>query len=167
MFRARFVLAATIVSLGLAATSALAQATQAPDLKRILAGRQFTPPVKGDAAIEFVYPVPSRAGNMIVTKVQVKNISKAPIARLTIDETWYDKNDTTVIGGKGFLADLLQPGEVKTVTIETPYNARMARNSYQFSHANGNVPKPARVTRLVPDPPKTPAGAAPATPEKK
>ena len=63
--------------------------------------------------------------------------------------------------------ELLQPGEVKTVTIETPYNARMARNSYQFSHANGNVPKPARVTRLVPDPPKTPAGAAPATPEKK
>ncbi|MGB7220766.1 MAG: hypothetical protein WBD07_18345 [Vicinamibacterales bacterium] len=149
MFRARVVFAVTLCGFSLVAGTALAQAVQAPDLKPILGNRQFTPPLRGDAAIEFVYPVPSRVGTLIVTKIQVKNISKAPIARLTIDETWYDKADQQVVGGKGFLAELLQPGEVRTITIETPSNPRMARNSYQFSHANGAVPKPARMNKLV------------------
>jgi len=151
MFRAHVVFTVMLCGLGFTAGPALAQAVQAPDLKPILAGREFTPPIRGDAAIEFVYPVPSRVGNLIVTKIQVKNISKAPIARLTIDETWYDSNDQEVVGGKGFLPALLQPGEVKTITIETPSNPRMARNSYQFSHANGGGPKPARVNKLVDD----------------
>ena len=165
MVRARLVFAGTLFGLAFAAGTALAQAPQAPDLKPILAGRKFTPPLKGDAAIEFVYPVPVRAGTMIVTKVPMKNISKAPIARLTIAETWYDKNDAQVIGGTGSLQDFLQPGEVKTITIETPYNPRMARNSYQFSHANGNVPKPQRATKLVDD--TKDAGKPAAAPAKK
>jgi len=151
MVRARFVFAVTLAGVALAAGSALAQATQAPDLKPILAGRKFTPPIKGDAAIEFVYPVPSRQGSMIVTKVQVKNVSKAPIARMTVDETWYDNKKQAVIGGKGFLTELLQPGEVRTITIETPWNPRMAQNSYAFTHANGVAKNPQRVTKLVDD----------------
>ena len=156
MVRARFVFAATLCGLSLVAGTAIAQAVQAPDLKPILGNRQFTAPLRGDAAIEFVYPMPARVGTMIVTKIQVKNISKAPIARLTIEETWYDSKDALVIGGTGVLTELLQPGEVKTIIIETPWNPRMARNSYQFRHANGNVPKPARVLRLTDDV-KTPA----------
>src|SRR5206468_3061994 len=102
MVRARFVFVATLFGLGFAAGTALAQIAQAPDLKPILGGRKFTAPLKGDAAIEFIFPVPSRVGNMIVTKIQVKNVSKAPIARLTIAETWYDKNEQQLIGGQGF-----------------------------------------------------------------
>jgi hypothetical protein len=162
MFRVRRVLALTLVAFGLAAGAALAQAVQAPDLKPILAGRQFAAPIRGDAAVEFVYPVPSRTRDLIVTRVQVKNISKAPIARLTIEETWYDNQGALVIGGTGVLPELLQPGEVKTIIIETPWNPRMARNAYQFRHANGNVPKPARVARLVDDTKAPAAGAAPA-----
>jgi hypothetical protein len=165
MVRARFVFAATLVGLGLAAGSALAQATQAPDLKPILAGRKFTAPVRGDAAIEFIYPVPSRVGNLIITKVQVKNVSKAPIARLTIDETWYDNKEQIIIGGKGFLTDLLLPGEVKTITIETPWNPRMARNGYAFTHANGVAKNPQQVKKLVDDTKE--AGKAPAPAGKK
>jgi hypothetical protein len=161
MLRARLVFTVTLVAFGLAAGTAFAQAVQAPDLKPILAGRQFAAPIRGDAAIEFIYPVPSRTRDLIVTRVQVKNISKAPIARLTIEESWYDNKDALIIGGTGVLTELLQPGEVKTIVIETPWNPRMARNAYQFRHANGNVPKPVRVARLV-DESKTAAAATPA-----
>jgi hypothetical protein len=33
----------------------------------------------------------------------------------------------------------LQPGEVITVTLETPRNPKMDRNQYNFSHANGAI----------------------------
>ena len=159
MFRARTVLLATVVVAGFAA-GVMAQAVQAPDLKPILAGRQFAAPIRGEAAIEYVPPQALRGKDTIVTKIQVKNISKAPIARLTIEETWYDKSENQIIGGKGFLTELLQPGEVKTITIETPYNPKMARNAYQFSHANGTVPKPQRVAKLVDDSKERAAAAA-------
>ena len=76
---------------------------------------------------------------MVIEKIQVKNMSTAPIARLTIDETWYDKGGATIGGGKGILKGLLQPGEVQTVTVESPFNAKMSANQYRFSHANGGV----------------------------
>ena len=39
---------------------------------------------------------------------------------------------------------LLQPGEIQTITIETPYNPKMNSNNWNFAHANGTV-KPAKV----------------------
>ena len=39
------------------------------------------------------------------------------------------------------------PGEVITVTLTTPFNTRMASNSYNFIHANGNV-KPKVVPKI-------------------
>ncbi len=33
----------------------------------------------------------------------------------------------------------IQPGDVVTVELRTPKNAKMDRNNYQFSHANGTV----------------------------
>ena len=71
----------------------------------------------------------------------------APIARLTIDETWYDAAGGLVTGSKGVVNGLLQPGEVQIVRIETPFNAKMKANNYNFTHANGVV-KPHRVDKM-------------------
>ena len=72
---------------------------------------------------------------------------KAPLLRLTIDETWYDAGGGLVTGGKGVL-NRLEPGEVGTVKIETPWNPKMKANNYNFTHANGTV-KPHRVEKFA------------------
>ena len=41
----------------------------------------------------------------------------------------------------------LEPGEVATGKIETPYNPKMKANNWNFSHANGAV-KPHQVPKL-------------------
>ncbi len=156
MNRARVVVAATLVA-GCVAATALAQ-SQEP-LKPILAGKKYTAPLRGAADIEFLKPVTSRKGDTVVTTIKVKNASSAPIARLKVDETWYDKGGATVAGGSGVLNTLLQPGEVQTLTIETPYNPKMSANNWQFAHANGSV-KPKRVDKL-----DAPAGAAKEAPK--
>lgn len=159
---------ASVVCLGgltaSAQTSAPAPAQPpAPDLKPVLAGKKFTPPVRGDAQIDFLRTPTRRDGNTLVTKIQVKNTSNAPIARLTIDETWYDKSNNLIPGGKGVINGLLQPGEVQTIEIRTPVNPNMSSSMLQFSHANGTVPKPHPVKSL--DAPKD--AAPPATTKKK
>src|SRR3977135_2994095 len=102
MNRARFVCAASRVGAGLA-VPVLAQTPQAPQLTPILAGRNIKPPFKGNAAVDFAKPTRSRDKDMVIEKIQVKNMTNAPIARLTIDETWYDKGGATIGGGKGIL----------------------------------------------------------------
>ena len=156
MNRARFVFAAALVGAGLVGDFALAQTPQAPPLTPVLAGRKFTPPVKGQALVEYMKPATRREKEMVITKIVVKNASEAPIARLTVDETWYDKAGALVTGGKGFLNGLLQPGEVKSLEIMTPYSARMSANNFNFTHANGAV-KPTLVPKL--EEPKEPAKA--------
>ena len=115
---------------------------KAPEFKQVLAGKKFTPPLRGAAEVDFLRSATKREGNMLVTKIQVKNMSTAPIPRLTIDEVWYDKNNEIIPGGKGVVQGLLQPGEIQTVEIKTPSNPAMTRSMLQFSHANGTVPKP-------------------------
>ena len=147
MNRARFVLAAALVGAGLVGDSGLAQTPQAPPLTPVLAGRKFTPPVKGQALVEYTKPATRRDRDMVITRILVKNASDAPIARLTVDETWYDKAGALLTGGKGAFNTLLQPGEVKPLEIMTPYNARMSANNFNFTHANGSV-KPTLVPKL-------------------
>jgi hypothetical protein len=167
MNRARFVFAAALLGAGLAGP-VLAQTPQAPQLTPVLAGRNIKPPFKGNAAVEFAKPDRSREKDMVIEKIKVKNLTNAPIARLTIDETWYDKAGATIGGGKGVLNGLLQPGEVQTITVESPYNAKMSANQYRFSHANGGV-TPKQVNKFDAegnaDVPK-PAAAKPAAKKK-
>jgi hypothetical protein len=160
MNRARFFFAAALVGAGLAGPVP-AQTPQAPQLTPVLAGRNIKPPFKGNAAVDFARPVRSRDGDMVVEKIQVKNMTSAPIARLTIDETWYDKGGATIAGGKGMLKGLLQPGEVQTVTVESPFNAKMSANQYRFSHANGGI-TPHLVAKLEGETAAKPAAAKPA-----
>jgi len=164
MNRARFVFAAALVGASLVGASTLAQTPQT--LTPVLAGKNIKPPFKGNAAIDFAKPSRSREKDMIIEKIQVKNMTNAPIARLTIDETWYDKGGATIGGGKGILKGLLQPGEVQTITVESPYNAKMSANQYRFSHANGGV-TPHQVNKFDEDGKEPAAKPAAAKPAKK
>ena len=74
-----------------------------------------------------------------MTTFQVKNMSPKAIARLTIEEFWYDKTGNPVSGDKKFLKKPLLPGEVGTIVLETPKQPNMDRNSYKFSHGNGDM----------------------------
>ena len=133
---------------------AVAQTTQAPPMTSVLAGKKFTPPFKGQADVDFTKPVTKNNKGMVTTTIQVKNSTNAPLLRLTVDETWYDKGGNLLTGSKGFLKQLLQPGEVASISIETPYSPKMNANNYNFTHANGTV-KPKKVASL--DEPKEPA----------
>jgi hypothetical protein len=145
MNRTRIAVVATLVGVSLAGSSLLAQ--KAPEMKPLLAGKKVDPPIKGQAEIEFLQPVTKRNGDVVTTNIKVKNVSAAPIARLSISETWFDKGQTQVANGQGALDKPLSPGAVDTVTIQTAWNAKMNGNSWQFSHANGTI-KPKRVAKL-------------------
>jgi len=166
MTRARLALAASFVVASAATTVVLAQTPQAPPMTSVLAGKKFNPPFKGQAEVDFTKPVTKRDKDMVVTTLQVKNNMNAPLLRLTIDETWYDKAGGLVTGGKG-IVNRLEPGEVGTIKIETPYNEKMSANNYNFTHANGTV-KPHKVPKLAAagDDKKEPA-TKPATAAKK
>ena len=150
MTRARVAVAATIVTTAVYAGATLAaQAVQAPPMTPVLAGKKFTPPVKGEALIEFTQPVTKAipGKSLVVTTIRVRNQSLAPVARLQVAETWYDKAGAIVAGGRGVINGMLQPGEIQSIEIQTPYNAKMSSNNWNFTHANGTV-KVAKVKTL-------------------
>jgi hypothetical protein len=166
MTRARCSIAATLVALACGAGISAAQATQTPPMKSVLAGKKLTPPARGEVIVEYTSPNRKRVGDTIVTTFQVKNIGVAPIARLTIIQTWFDKSNNAVGGGKG-VENLLQPGEVKTITIESEAKPIYNGDGFNFTHANGTV-KTKLVTKLTPTAatsttaPAKPAAAKPA-----
>jgi hypothetical protein len=163
MSRARMAVAAALVGAsfaGIPGSHLLAQ--QAPEFHTVLAGKKVEPPFKGQAEVEFLQPVTKKNGDSVVTTIRVKNMASGPVARLKIAETWFDKGGNIVGAGEGTLEKPLAPGAVETVTIQTPWTAKMNSNSWNFSHANGTV-KPKRVAKLE-DPAK--AAAPKAAPKK-
>ncbi|MFN7981563.1 MAG: hypothetical protein U0Q11_06865 [Vicinamibacterales bacterium] len=138
MNRVHFVVAATLISTTMFAGAGAAQSTQ---LTPILAGKKVVPPLKGEAMIEVTQPVtkPVPAKNIVQTTVKVKNASDAPVARLVFVETWYDAGGQVIAGGRTAINGLLQPGEIQTMTIETPFSAKMKSNQFNFTQANGTV----------------------------
>lgn len=101
---------------------------------------KFVPPIRGQAELGFMKPVTKRAGKEIVTTIKVKNLSATgSIAGLKVDEFWYDKAGDPVTGDSFRYRKPLLPGEVIEVTLRTPVNPKMDRNSYNFSHANGTI----------------------------
>jgi hypothetical protein len=161
MNRARLTLAATLVGASLVAVHAQ---TPAAPMTSVLAGKKFTPAFKGQAELDYTKPVTKRDKDMVVTTIMVKNNATGPLLRLTIDETCYDAGGGLVTGGKGVVSRL-EPGEVATVKIETPFNAKMKANNYNFTHANGTI-KPHAVPKLTAAGEKEPA-AKPAAAKKK
>lgn len=161
MNRARLTLAATLVCASFVAAHAQ---SPAPPMTSVLAGKKFNPPFKGQAELDYTKPVTKNEKGMVTTTIMVKNNAPGPLLRLTIDETWYDAGGGVVTGGKG-VVNRIEPGEVATVKIETPYNAKMKANNYNFTHANGTI-KPHAVPKLVAGGDKEPA-AKPASATKK
>jgi hypothetical protein len=147
MNRVHFAVAATLISTTMFAGAVVA--AQSTQLTPVLAGKKVVPPIKGEATIEFTQPVTKAlpGKNLVQTTIKVKNSTPSPIARLMVAETWYDGAGAIIAGGRGVINGLLQPGEVQTITIETPYNAKMKSNNWNFTHANGTV-KPTKVKAL-------------------
>ncbi len=132
----RVFLALALVAAVLAgATTAAAQTAPATQTRA-----KFVDTVRGPADIQYLKPVikVERDGT-IVTTFEVRNMSPKAIARLTIEEFWYDKAGNPVSGDKQFLKKPLLAGEVATIILRTPKSANMNRNSYKFSHANGDI----------------------------
>jgi hypothetical protein len=149
MNRARVIFAATVVGAAFVGVTGYAQDTkpQAPPMQPILAGKKFTPPVRGQAEIEYTKEPTRREGSTLITKIHVKNTSTAPIARLKVTETWYDKKNAELPGGEGVINGLLQPGEVQVIEVRTPTNPNFNVQMLMFAHANGSV-KPHAVKSL-------------------
>jgi hypothetical protein len=171
--RARFALAASIAAAAMFGVELIAQtpatppAQTAPPMTSVLAGRKLTPPIRGEASLEWVDPKPERKGDMVITRMTVRNAATAPIARLTINETWYNKTGATVTAGRGVINGLLQPGETAVVEIMTPWKEGMSGFQRQYAHANGTI-KPVKVNKLeapkpTTDPATTSTTAKPAT----
>jgi len=103
---------------------------------------KFVAPVRGEVEIGVLTPVTKvdEKTKMVITTIKVKNLSgTGSVAGLKVEEYWYDKASNPVTGSKARLTKPLQPGEVATLTLETPRDPKMHRNQYVFSHANGKV----------------------------
>jgi hypothetical protein len=168
MTRARLFAAATLVGASLIGVSVFAeQNPPPPEMKSVLAGKKFTPPIRGQADVDYVKTPTRREGTTLVTKIQVKNTSNAPIPRLRVAESWYDKDGNMIPGGDAAINGLLQPGEVQTLEIRTPVNPKMSTSMLQFTHANGTV-KPHAVKSLdAPGEKKEPAAKTASATKKK
>ncbi len=133
MRRAWFATAFAMFFTLLAAVPAFAQAPAAP------ARPKFVAPIKGVAEIGHLKPVVKVTPTEVITTFKIKNLSNGAIAGLKIDEFWYDKAGNMLPGDSQRVRQPILPGEVVTITLKTPKNAKMDRNNYQFSHANGQI----------------------------
>jgi hypothetical protein len=134
------------------APAAIAQ-TPAPATPAAQAApRKLISPIRGEATVEFTAPNTSRKGANVVTTMVIKNTSSGPVAGFRLEESWADKSGNLAGGDVYRHPKPFMPGEVITVTLTTPANARMTSNSFNFVHANGTV-KPKRVPKI--DVPKT------------
>lgn len=149
MIRSRRAVVALTAVLGLFVAGTLfAQEPPAPQAATPGKAR-FVTPYRGTAEVEFTAPktVVDHKTNQVTTTIQVKNITKGNIIRLTVEEFWWDKAGSPVTGGKDWCRKPLASGEVYTFTIVTQRDPKMFRNNYKFSHANGDV-KPKSVKKL-------------------
>ena len=146
MKRQKLVLA-TLAGVAMLGSSAAAQAPKpaaaAPAAQAPAAKPRLVAPVRGVAQLGYTKPVVKRGTvggkPFIITTIQVKNMATGAIAGLKVDEFWYDKAGNPVTGDNYRHPRPLQPGEVITITLETPSNPAMNRNQYNFSHANGEI----------------------------
>jgi hypothetical protein len=108
-------------------------------------------PVRGTAQLAYTQPT-VKTGTVggkefIITTMQVKNMASGAIAGLRIDDFWYDSAGNPLPSDSYRHPRPLQPGEIITVTLETPRTPAMNRNQWQFSHANGDI-TPTLVTTM-------------------
>jgi hypothetical protein len=154
MNRQKLVLLTVAGALAVATASAAAQAPKpaaAPAQGAPAERPKLVAPVRGVAQIGYTKPVVKRGKvggkDFVITTMQIKNMATGPIAGLKVDDFWYDKGGNPLPSDSYRHPRPLQPGEVITVTLETPADPRMNRNQWQFSHANGEI-KPTLVAKF-------------------
>ena len=98
-------------------------------------------PQRGLAELGYLKPATKSDAKQVVTTFQVKNLSLGAIVGLTISEFWFDKASNAVqgTGDRQRLRTPLQPGETATIVLTSPRVPGMSRNTYQFTHANGDI----------------------------
>jgi hypothetical protein len=135
--------------IGASVVTTLAAASQAPapttPATTTPAPTKFVAPARGTVELGYLKPVTKRDKTMVVTTIKVKNLATGSIVGLKIAEFWWDKGGNPVTGSEDRLKKPLLPGEVATLTLQTPYNAKMNSNNYTFTHANGQIK-----TKLLP-----------------
>jgi uncharacterized protein YcfL len=104
-----------------------------------LAGRAEADTVMGTAEVAILKPVTKVEGKMVVTTIKVRNLSKANIVGLKVQEYWYDKDGSPMPGDTKKLTQPLAPGAISTIVLRTPKNPNMNSNNYVFTHDNGKV----------------------------
>ena len=128
---------------GIVVLVAGAAAAQAPPPATPPAKPRLVAPVRGVAQLGYTRPVVKNGKiggkDFVITTIRVKNMATGAIAGLKVDEFWYDKAGNPVTGDNYRHPRPLQPGEVITITLETPRDPRMNRNQYNFTHANGEI----------------------------
>jgi len=138
----RETLVAFVGALLLASTVA---AQQPPPLTK------FVTPIKGQAVVEYTDPQVRAEGNMVVTRIKVKNSSKGPIAGFKVDEYWYNAKGEAVSGAQTFrVLKPMMPGDIVEVVLKSPKTPDMSRVNRVFAHANGTV-KPSKVAAFKKD----------------
>ncbi len=139
---------ASVAAFGLLLPVVAAAQTPAP-------ARKLISPVRGEATVEITAPATKVVGSDVVTTIMLKNTSSAPIAGLKVEENYYDRSGQP-IGGDIFRSrSPIMPDQVIKIELKTPRRPGMGDNRYNFSHANGTIPKPKVVPKLVETPPTT------------
>lgn len=106
---------------------------------------KFVTPLKGQVVVEYTEPQAKAEGNMVVTRIKVKNVSKGAIAGFKVDEYWYNAKGDAVSGSQTFrVLKPMMPGDIVEVVLKSPRSADMSRVNRIFAHANGTV-KPTKV----------------------
>jgi len=101
---------------------------------------KFVTPLKGQGHIEVLAPQSSQQGNLLVTKMKVKNVSSGPLVGFKAEEYWYNAKGETVSGSPVFrLPKPFMPGEVIEVTLRSPKEPTMNRTLRTFGHQNGSI----------------------------
>jgi hypothetical protein len=140
MNRSAFAPAVALLFSAAISTAALAQAQPAaPTTPSAAQKAKFAMPLKGDATIQVIQGDSKFVGKEIVTVYKIKNLSKAPIAMLKLEEYWYDKGGKLVTMDTQRHKQPFQPDEVIELTTHAPGVATAARKQATFSHANGKV----------------------------
>ena len=135
------VVGALLLASASGATFAQAPAAKAPPAATTPAAPpKFVTPMKGEGQVQILNPQQRQEGNIMVTRIKVKNMSKGPLIGFKADEYWYSAKGETVSGSPTFRhLKPFMPNEVIEVVLRSPYNAQMSRNLRTFKHEHGNI----------------------------
>ena len=143
----RAILALTVV-LGVLLTAAVGLAqTLATGQAQTTGTVRWVNPIRGTVDITYLKPDVKTVKGEVITTIKVKNMSNGPVAKLKVEEFWWDNNNNPVSSNQDWSRKPVMPGEIVTFTMTTPRDPRMYRNNYKFSHANGDI-KPKQVPKF-------------------